>query len=118
MTRSMRVLLGFAVGLVGPSLAEAPTTPARPSPATENVTIAQADSRPVHIEHELVVIRVTSALPRRTANTASARPALRGRKPSVALARDERRGAPLVRAARAFVGDGRYRPEPFPRPGR
>jgi hypothetical protein len=116
-SRRVRVLLGFVVGIVVPSLAEAPAPPPKSAPP-ENVTMAQGAERPVHIEHQLVVIRVTSGMARRAANTAAPRLAPRAQKRAVALARDERRGDALTKAVRAFVGNGRYRPEPFPRPGR
>lgn len=72
----------------------------------------------VRIEHEVIHI----APPPRT----SARRVLpeRNRSLPVRFASDQRPAqrskAPTIaeRATRAFLGDGRYRPQPFPRPGR
>jgi hypothetical protein len=59
------------------------------------------------VEHELVQARiVASAAPTRAALVSHTRRA----EPR----RDSRRL--VVRASRMIVGDGRYRPEPFPRP--
>jgi hypothetical protein len=61
----------------------------------------------VRVHHELIKV-APPAGPRRPVRPAP-------RSPSV---RDPERQPPFVeRARRAFMGDGRYRPEPFPRPG-
>jgi hypothetical protein len=97
------VLTLGAVALLWPATAESPVgAAAAPSvPEVASVTV----------EHEL--IQVTAAAPVQPRLPSS---------PTVRLAagpaRSIKTGGFAVRAGRALMGDGRYRPEPFPRPGR
>jgi len=102
-------LLAFAVLVLHPPVTgrppQAPVTPAVQVPETAPALTAPS----VRVQHELV--RLPKPAPRvnrppwRSTRTALANPPY-GRAPL------------LVRASRALVGDGRYRPEPFPRPSR
>jgi hypothetical protein len=88
-----------------------------PTTAESPVVAATPDApRDVTVEHELIHASIVVA-------TATPRPRLRPLRPlrTAALppkAADSRKTPGLAtRAAQAFLGDGRYRPEPFPRPG-
>lgn len=86
--------------------------PASPASAPQSIDIAAAP-RDVEIRHELVPIAATpaaAALPRLAAAAAPTVPAaarVRERKPE--------NQALIAKARRALIGDGRHRPEPFPR---
>lgn len=87
-------------------------------PATADSPVgatAAATHPPVRIEHQLV-----EALERpRIAIAPRRRQALPARPSAVKLAVRSARPAGLAaRAGRMLLGDGRFRPEPFPRPGR
>ena len=94
------LLLTLAV-LLWPSRAE--------SPVHALVASAPAD---ITIEHQLIQV-TESATPRRRPPTVAVSRVAAVRKP-VQRSRQE---ALVVRAGRLLLGDGRYRPEPFPRPG-
>ena len=104
------VLMLAAVALLWPATAESPVGAAA-------APLAPAQAAAVTVEHELVVVSPAPPLaatpPRRSAPPAS---------PAVRLTAGPGRALKpagfAVRAGRALVGDGRYRPEPFPRPGR
>jgi len=93
-----------AAALFWPSTAESPVSAA-----------AQDGSTPekVTIEHHLVHVPIVSAtrLPPRPRLSSANRLASRNNAA-------ERPQNLVTRAGRALLGDGRYRPEPFPRPGR
>jgi hypothetical protein len=93
------LLLTLAV-LLWPSRAESPV---------HAVASAPAD---ITIEHQLIQV-TESATPRRRPPTAAVSRVAAVRKPG----QRSRREALVVRAGRLLMGDGRYRPEPFPRPG-
>ncbi len=96
------VLILTLAALLWPSRAE--------SPVQALVKGAPAD---VRIEHQLIHVGEPPAPPRRPITAAVNRFA-GVRKP----AERARQDALMVRAGRLIMGDGRYRPEPFPRPGR
>ncbi len=80
----------------------APVEPAGPSPDTPTDT--------VRVEYDLV--EIAPPVPRRV-------PVRRPVAARQANVREEPSEVPLVvRAGRVLIGDGRYRPEPFPRPHR
>jgi hypothetical protein len=79
------------------------------SPVQAVVSGAPAD---VRIEHQLIRV-VETAAPRRPTAPPVSRLAV-ARKP-LQRARD---AALVVKAGRLIMGDGKYRPEPFPRPAR
>ena len=90
----------------------------RIAPSTETQAPAPESDR-VRIEHQIVQIpvipaaatpSVKKAAARRTVNPA---PVVRTR-----LARSDRKDPFLNRAVQRIVGNGRYTPQPFPRPGR
>jgi hypothetical protein len=63
----------------------------------------------VQLRHEIIEIKVPArAAPRQQRSGKAVAPAPRA---------ESRRPRFVERARRALVGDGRYRPEPFPRPG-
>jgi hypothetical protein len=88
-----------------------------PQPAIAPISAHQSPVDTVQVEHEVIHVtpsqnRVPPA-PARISRSASVRVAA-ARKPAD-------RPAPqgiVSRARRALLGDGRYRPDPFPRPGR
>jgi hypothetical protein len=101
-------LAAFAVLMLHPPLAERP----RREPVTAPVP-AVAEPSPsavapsVRIQHELVRLPKPASRPARPSAWRATR---------MALARPPGGRAPLiVRASRALVGDGRFKPEPFPR---
>jgi hypothetical protein len=95
-----------ASGAANPPLA-APASSAAASPASAPAAAAATGTDSVRVEHELVqAAAVASPVPARVTL------ASHGRR---AEPRRESRGL-VLRASRAIVGDGRYRPEPFPRP--
>ena len=88
-----------------------------PRTATAPVAAAQPPADSVTIEHELVRVTPLPAPP--------SSQALRTNRPQPAkLPAVQRAANPLPargvveRTRRVLFGDGRYRPEPFPRPGR
>ena len=86
----------------------APSVPAAAPTASESpARPAPADS--VRVEYELVQART-----RTVAAPVPARVTLASQPRRAGVRSDSRRF--VVRASRAIVGDGRYRPEPFPRP--
>lgn len=99
------VMVVSTLGLLWPSTAESPAAAAPPpSPGI------------VHVEHELILVPARKAEPRRLpVRTATTRQAWR--KPSPVPTSPPSDGI-RARAGRILIGDGRYRPEPFPRPGR
>ena len=88
--------------------------PDRPAaPADESIAFTHSPSRDVRVEHRFVSVaapeaRTASVLPTpvRTADSAPLR------RPSPARKADD---ALLAKARRVVLGDGKYRPEPFPR---
>jgi hypothetical protein len=79
------------------------------SPVQALVNSAPGD---VRIEHQLIQVTESPA-PRRRAPTVTVSRVASVRKP----APPSRQEGFVVRAGRLLMGDGRYRPEPFPRPG-
>lgn len=79
------------------------------SPVQALVNSTPADIR---IEHQLIQV-TESPTPRRRPPTVAVSRVASVRKP----AQRSRQEALVVRAGRLLMGDGRYRPEPFPRPG-
>lgn len=73
-----------------------------PSPDAGNADIADS----VRLRHELIEIRIP----------ARATPGPRAATPPRSPRAEVRRPHFVERARRVLVGDGRYRPEPFPRP--
>jgi len=117
LTAALGVIAALAL-LVFPRPGEAPSAQhLRPEPAkapdshpagASNSTIAQP-SDAVRIEHQLIqVAPKASTVP-------SARPSDRSTSVGRAM-RTSGSHAFVARARRALMGDGRYRPEPFPRP--
>jgi len=108
-TRSKWIVLTLAaVALLWPATAESPV-----GAATAPVASAQAAA--VTVEHELVLASAATSMaaaPRRRPASTAVRLA------AAAPARSLKPAGFAVRAGRALMGDGRYRPEPFPRPGR
>jgi hypothetical protein len=86
-----------------------------PRPATAPVAAERAANDHVKVEHELIhVVPFRNAVtppPPRIQRSSSVKPAVASKPP------DRPKGA-LGRARRILLGDGRYRPEPFPRPAR
>ena len=66
----------------------------------------------VRIEHQLIRVAEPLPVPRRATSPAV------NRLSSVRKPEQIRQDGFVVRAGRLIVGNGRYRPEPFPRPGR
>jgi hypothetical protein len=80
------------------------------TPKTALASVAPVDAPPamrVRVEHEMVTVPLA---PVGTRHAAPARP-----RPEIRTLRPERYGM-LARTKRAFFGDGRHRPEPFPKP--
>jgi hypothetical protein len=100
-------LFAFAVLVLHPPVTGRPPQP-QAAPAIQAPAPAPALTVPsVRVQHELV--RLPKPAPR-----ANRPPAWRSTR--MALANPPYgRAALLVRASRALVGDGRYKPEPFPR---
>jgi hypothetical protein len=101
-------LVAFAVLMLNPPVVGRPPRSQASAPALQSPQAVPAVTAPsVKIEHELV--RLPKRVPR------VSRPAA-WRSTRMALANPPYGRAPLlVRASRALVGDGRYKPEPFPR---
>ena len=98
------IVSAAAVLTLCPATAESPVGAVR-RPAAPAVTI----------EHRLVEARQPQA---RTPVAPRRRAPLPARRAAVQLAAATSRPAGLaVRAGRMLLGDGRFRPEPFPRPG-
>jgi hypothetical protein len=109
----------------------------RSSPAGDAAARVEAPPAPrllpdVRVKHEFIEIPIRTPptlqarSPQRSASAERMRPEAPPRVPArtdairtaSAVSRDEpsdRRASLLVRAGRAIVGDGKYRPEPFPR---
>ena len=101
----------WIVGIV--SLAATMVLVARTSEAPLPAAHDRSSLPRVQIEQELVTIPVT---PPKPVGVPPA-PAVQHVRGTVPVARPEARPRLLTRTARAVLGDGRYRPEPFPRPG-
>ena len=84
------------------------------SPVQALVRDDPADVQPadVQIEHQLIRVAEPRPVPRRATSTAV------NRLSSVRKPEQIRQDGFVARAGRLIVGNGRYRPEPFPRPGR
>jgi hypothetical protein len=102
-------LMMFAVLMVHPPPASSPRVdPTAVQPVVTPQTPPEAAGPSVRIEHELVVLpkprppRISRPVQWRSTRMAAAEPTAS-------------RAPLIVRARRAFVGDGRYKPEPFPR---
>ena len=103
---SPKLILSVATAL----LTLCPATAESPVGATGGATHPA-----IRIEHQLV----EAFEPPRVALAPRRRPALPARPSAVQLAVRAARPAGLAaRAGRMLLGDGRFRPEPFPRPGR
>jgi hypothetical protein len=103
----------------GPSTAAPATVVAPGPPGGGSVSVGSSDT--VHVEHEIVVVPHTPPAtppatrdPARQGRSAQARSALQASRSSRPQADEPSRGV-AARAGRLLVGDGRYRPEPFPR---
>jgi hypothetical protein len=72
---------------------------------------AERAVRVVRVEHQLVIPALNVVEP--TARTAASRQVRRGQRPAA----EAQPPVLLSRAKRVLFGDGRYRPEPFPRTG-
>jgi hypothetical protein len=91
-----------AVALLWPSRAESPVG-ASGLPSLGHVTV----------QHQLIHVPVLTT-PRRPVQAA----AMAGQRRPSATAQPRTERSLAARASRMLMGDGRYRPEPFPRPGR
>jgi hypothetical protein len=99
----MMLMLG---ALLWPSPAESPVQAVvRDDPAN----VRPAD---VQIEHQLIRVADPLPVPRRATSPAV------NRLSSERKAEQTRRDGFVLRAGRLIVGNGQYRPEPFPRPDR
>jgi hypothetical protein len=99
------LVIGLLISLgIGDSLGTQPRLPTAPPPAA-----APRTEPAVRVEHDLVSVR-----------PARRRPSLPRAARGTRLVRvtDALPAPLLVRAGRMVVGDGRFRPEPFPRPDR
>jgi hypothetical protein len=87
-----------------------------PATAESPVGASRQGMRPaVHVEHQLV----EALEPPRAASARRRRQAMPARPSAVQFAaRPDPAAGLAARAGRLFLGDGRFRPEPFPRPGR
>jgi hypothetical protein len=110
MYRQVRMpLMMLAVLMLHPPPASSPRVD---SPAVRPVVVPQTSAEmagpSVRVEHELV--RLPKPRPQRINRPAQSRSTrLTAAEPAAS------RASLIVRARRAFVGDGRYKPEPFPR---
>ena len=105
-------LVMLAVLMLHPPPASAPRVDLRPvPPVVAPRTAPEAADPSVRVEHELVRLPRPRPQPiNRPVQWRSARLA--------AAESSDSRPTLILRARRAFVGDGRYKPEPFPRLGR
>ena len=93
-----------------------------PKPATAPIAAQQAPRDRVTVEHELIRAAPLSTIPRR--NTFPTSRMTRPGAVRLAAAQTPRTRTAIApqgvvqRAKRLLMGDGRYRPEPFPRPAR
>jgi hypothetical protein len=102
-------MMMLAVLMLYPPPASAPRVdPAAVGPVAAPQAVPKAADPSVRIEHELV--RLPKPRPQPINRAAQLRS---GRLAAAELS--DTRAPLLVRARRAFVGDGRYKPEPFPR---
>lgn len=120
-----------AIGTVALALVGLATVSESPAPEWPRQAASASEPERVRIEHEIVRIPITGAPelrgPRAVApkpdrgpaalgRVASARPQPDGAGPPASAARAGRRGV-ISRTVQSLVGDGRYKPQPFPRPG-
>ena len=107
-TRSKGIVLTLgAVALLWPATAESPVGAA-------TAPLAPARAAAVTVQHELVLVSAATSM----ASAPRRRPASPAVRLTEAPARSLKPAGFALRAGRALMGDGRYRPEPFPRPGR
>jgi hypothetical protein len=115
------------VAVLSPKLIIAAAALLTLSPATAEspVGASQQATRPaVHVEHQLVEAlersRVAIAPRRRQAMPARPSAVQFAARPSAVqfAVRPDPAAGLAARAGRLLLGDGRFRPEPFPRPGR
>ena len=113
MYRQVRLpLVMLAVLMVHPPPASAPRVDLTPvPPVVAPRTAPEAADPSVRVEHELV------RLPRPRPQQINRPVQWRSARLAAAESSDSRPTL-ILRARRAFVGDGRYKPEPFPRLGR
>jgi hypothetical protein len=113
MTRRAGVAAGVSFGVLmlcaqsGQAPVASPSTPVVSSADTSTAALRPQPS--VRIDHQLIEVPVPRPPPRPTRRPSFAksdRSARHARRPEEALA---------ARARRLIVGDGQYRPEPFPR---
>jgi hypothetical protein len=105
-TRAKLILNGACLGaaiLLWPSTAESPVSAAPP-----------IEPAGVTVEHQLIRVGAAAHAPRAKPRPVRAGTRLAFTKPSQPVVAKSL-GA---RAGRLLLGDGRHRPEPFPRPGR
>ena len=112
MHRSARMvpLFAFAVLLLHPPVG-APRSERAADPAAVTGIPASALTPSVRVQHELVRLPKAKPQPQRVKRPSqwrSTRLAMKDTPPSS-------RPPLLVRASRALIGDGRYKPEPFPK---
>jgi len=112
MSRKGVILVALSAGLlVFLAAAKEAPAPAHPTPAVSpaaDLAVTQPAASPaVRVQHELIEVAVTRP-PRRPKPTLP-----RARSQTIRSARLREEPAPLVR--RLLVGDGQFKPEPFPR---
>ena len=102
-------VIALSVLIVYPRPAQVGAPPAQSGQRSVAKPAAPAVTLPsVTVEHQLIQVEPPRPKPA---------PRIRRVHPSTRLAAApiDRRAALVVRAGRAFMGDGRFRPEPFPR---
>ena len=120
MKRSLWLIFGALLLLAAVALFRAGTT----EDLVAAIEAPPAPLQDVQVRHEFVTVPVPAATPRTAVGARTHPPPIRtavarppGGPGEPAPARGARRDAGFFeRARRAVVGDGRYRPEPFPRP--
>jgi hypothetical protein len=112
----LAAVLAFAVTVMfWPSTAESPIVAATVSPSP--VVAPTTDVKDVRVEHELIRVTQRTTLPPQTRFRPVRTPAISAKAPEATAPEMKKPEGIAGRAARAFLGDGRNRPQPFPRPG-
>jgi Tfp pilus assembly protein PilX len=106
----MKRTLWIALGLVAVATAAAALLQGEPSNAEADMEVpfraAETALDDVQVRHEFVTIATPLPPPAATSRSVTPRQPARRTSPGA---------GPLSKTARALVGDGRHRPEPFPR---